>query len=146
MPPDHVTPLLEQLAMSMVAATTRAIAASGEDLTFTQWRALVVVGERSDGLALSELADRIAASLSPTSRLVRRMARRGWLELSKADADRRVTVARATESGLALREAVFAARRRHLERAADELGMVTPVDLEFLTRVVEAVSADPARA
>ena len=145
MPRDQVTILFERLAMSMVAATTRAIAASGEDLTFTQWRALVVIGERSGGVALSELADRIAASLSPTSRLVRRMARRGWLELSKGDADRRVTVVRATEAGLALRATVFEARRRQLDRAAGELGMVTPVDLEFLTRVVAAIAAGPAR-
>ncbi len=126
--------------MGMVAVTTRAIAVSGEELTFRQWRALVVACDRTGGVPLSELADRIGSGVSPASRLVRRMQARGWIDLAKADADRRVTLVRSTERGLALRDAIFDERRRSLARAAEAVGGSTPKEVALLMRIVDEVS------
>lgn len=97
--------------MGSVAITDRAIAAAGADLTFVQWRVLLVVGERSEGTSVSEIAARIGAHASPASRLISRLKRRGILVTVKGDLDGRVTTVRLTPAGAALRARVLDDRR-----------------------------------
>jgi DNA-binding MarR family transcriptional regulator len=82
---------LQAVAFGAVAITTRALQTVGLELTFVQWRVLVIVGATDEGLTVSEIASRMGSELSPTSRLVARMARRGFVTLVKEDVDRRVT-------------------------------------------------------
>ena len=118
---------LEAVAFGSVAVTTRAIAAAGLDLTFAQWRVLVVVGERPNGATITEVAARLGAEISPVSRLVSRLARRGVVKARKDDQDRRVTRVTVTEEGRALRETVIARRR---ELLADVLAAAGPIGPE----------------
>lgn len=105
---------LERIVVGAVAITDRAIAAAGADLTFVQWRVLLVVGERDEGASVSEIAARISAHASPASRLVSRLKRRGILVTDKGDRDGRVTTVRLTAAGAALRARVLDNRRRDL--------------------------------
>jgi DNA-binding MarR family transcriptional regulator len=102
---------LERIVMGSVAITDRAIAAAGADLTFVQWRVLLVVGQRSEGTSVSEIAARIGAHASPASRLITRLKRRGILVTVKGDLDGRVTTVRLTPAGAALRARVLDDRR-----------------------------------
>jgi len=118
---------LEAVAFGSVAVTTRAIAAAGLDLTFAQWRVLVVVGERPNGATVTEIAARLGAEISPVSRLVSRLARRGVVKARKDDQDRRVTRVTVTDEGRELRETVIARRR---ELLADVLAAAGPIGPE----------------
>ncbi len=82
---------LERLVMGSVAITERAIAASGTDLTFVQWRVLLVVGDHDEGATIGEIASRIGAHASPASRLISRLRNRGVVATTKDDDDGRVT-------------------------------------------------------
>ena len=91
---------LEAVAFGAVAITTRAIATVGLELTFAQWRVLVVVGGSADGATVTEIASRLGAEISPVSRLVTRLARRGLVDARKDANDRRVTRVTITDDGL----------------------------------------------
>jgi len=97
-----------------VAVTTRALASTALDLTFVQWRVLVIVGEDEDGATVSEIAIRLGAEISPLSRLVGRLARRGLVATGKDERDRRVTRVNLTDAGRAIRETVLRRRRELL--------------------------------
>ncbi len=109
---DH----LERIAVGAVGLTTRALAQAdtGFELTFPQWRALLVLGEDPDGARISGVAARVGVTLPATSRLLRRLERRGLTTLSVDEQDRRATRARLTERGRAVRAAILAYRRAAL--------------------------------
>jgi DNA-binding MarR family transcriptional regulator len=115
---------LEGIVFGGVAITTEAlIYATREELTFTQWRAILFVGEDADGCRVGEVGSLLHASLPTTSRLLRRLERRGLLTLERDEQDRRATRARLTPAGNELRSSVLAYRRNQLAAIADE---VTP--------------------
>jgi DNA-binding MarR family transcriptional regulator len=118
---------LEAIAFGSVAVTTRALATVGVELTFAQWRVLVIVGEDPRGATVTEISTRLGAEISPVSRLVSRLVRRGLVVARKDDVDRRVTRVTATDAGGELREAVLEHRRRLL---ADVLADVGPIGAE----------------
>ena len=124
---------LERIVMGSVALTTLALAGSGAgfELTFTQWRALLVLGETDDGARIGEVAARVRVTLPATSRLLRRLERRGLTALAVDDQDRRATRARLTDHGRAVREAILAYRRAaimDLARVLPEPGLVSLAD------------------
>lgn len=108
--------LLERIVGAGVAITTRALseARPALDLTFPQWRAMVVVGERADGARVSEVAARVGVTLPATSRLLRRLAARGLVEISGDERDRRASRVRLTAAGQAARDAIMAYRHRRI--------------------------------
>ncbi len=120
---DEPTGPLDRLVVGSVAITARAIAAAGAELTFVQWRALLVVGETGHGVTVGEIAARIAANQSPTSRLVSRLKRRGLLQSTKADPDGRMTRVTLTEAGGELRRRVLAHRRDRLAVILETAGL-----------------------
>src|SRR5919204_209629 len=80
---------LDQLIVAAVGTTTMALAeanAAGE-LTFPQWRVLVVIGETPSGLHVSEIAGRIGSSSPSASRLIRRMERAGLVKTERDERD-----------------------------------------------------------
>ncbi len=127
---------LERIVMGAVAITDRAIAAAGADLTFVQWRVLLVVGERDEGASVSEIASRIGAHASPASRLISRLKRRGIVATEKGELDGRVTTVRLTDVGAALRARVLEGRRRDLARLP--LGEATLHDAAAIERLARA--------
>lgn len=114
--------MLERIVIGAVAVTTRAFSESALEITFQQWRVMVVVGESAEGATVSQVASRIGAAISPASKLVTRLKRRGLLVTSKDPADRRVTRARLTPAGIEMRDRVLEVRRVHIRRIADSLG------------------------
>jgi DNA-binding MarR family transcriptional regulator len=112
-----------------VAVTTRALASTALDLTFVQWRVLVIVGEDEDGATVSEIAIRLGAEISPLSRLVGRLARRGLVATGKDERDRRVTRVNLTDAGRAIRETVI---RRRRELLAVVLAGIGPIGADVV--------------
>ena len=135
--PNELIDILERLAVGSVAVTGRAIAAAGADLSFVQWRVLLIVGEREDGATVGEIAARIGAHVSPASRLVSRLKRRGVVRTAKDDSDGRVTRVRLTESGLDLRSRVLEQRRRDLALVLAAASL-TAIDVAAVAKVARA--------
>lgn len=134
--------LLERLVVGSVAITERAIAAAGTNLTFVQWRVLLIVGEHPSGATVSEVAARIGARGSPASRLISRLKVRGVVFSERDPVDHRVVHIRLSESGRELRRRVLEHRRHDLESLAGPL-LLTPTadeNLRLLARAFEALS------
>lgn len=113
---------LEVIAMGSVAVTARSLVeASATELTFTQWRALVVISA-TPGIRIGSLGALLGAQQPATSRLVSRMVRRGLVDASTDSADRRATALTLTPAGHQVHERVTSARRRHLAALAEVLG------------------------
>jgi len=129
---------LEAITYGAVAVTARAIASNGAELTFPQWRVLVIVGETTGGASVSEVAARLGSELSPTSRVVRRLARRGLVVTSKSVADRRVTRIQLTSPGRELRDAVLRGRRALLEDVLADVGDIVEGEVALLDRIGQA--------
>lgn len=125
--------------MAGVAITTRALSQAGPDLdlTFPQWRVLLVLGEREEGLILTELAQRIGVTLPATSRQVRRLATRGLLEIGKDDRDRRAARVRLSAPGAEVRGRILAYRRERIADIARSV-QVSPETVAELATVADA--------
>ena len=128
---DALADDLERIAVGAVGLTTRALgtADTGFELTFPQWRALLVLGEEPDGARIGEVAARVGVTLPATSRLLRRLERRGLTALSVDELDRRATRARLTDRGRTVRQTILAHRRAVLREIAEELPHVEQVRL-----------------
>jgi DNA-binding MarR family transcriptional regulator len=133
---------LERIIGAGVAITTRALAEARPDLdlTFPQWRATLVVGERPEGARVSEVAARVGVTVPATSRLLRRLAARGLLEISADESDRRASRARLTPDGRGARDAILAYRRLRIEETlrGTSLSGATRAELARLATAFDA--------
>lgn len=136
----HALDALEAVAFGAVAVTTRALASVGLELTFAQWRALVIVGESPDGASVSEIAERVGSELSPASRLVARMASRGLVELDKDPGDRRVTRVTLTPAGADARTSVLNRRLALLTAVIAAAGPISAEAVDGLLRIGAVIS------
>ena len=134
-PTNRAQSALEEIAFGSVAITTRALATAGLDLTFAQWRVLVIVGDDPAGATVTEIATRLDGEVSPVSRLVGRLGRRGLVRTSKDDRDRRVTRVTLTDAGAELRQTVLDHRRRLLAEVLVEAGPIEPDVASALDRI-----------
>ena len=137
---DALADHLERIAVGAVGLTTRALAQAdaGFELTFPQWRALLVLGEDPDGARIGEVAARVGVTVPATSRLLRRLERRGMTTLSVDEQDRRATRARLTGRGSEVRAAILANRRAALQEVADALYAPERLDLSEGLRAIAA--------
>jgi DNA-binding MarR family transcriptional regulator len=119
---DALEAALELLSFGLVAVTARALqeVTHAEQLTFLQWRILVVLGFATDGLRVADLASRIGASRPSTSRLVRRLGARDWVVASVDPVDRRAVRLRLTDAGAALRAKVVSQRNAIIRETINE--------------------------
>jgi DNA-binding MarR family transcriptional regulator len=122
---------LEQIIFAGVALTTMAIttARPGFELTFPQWRVMVVLGGSPQGLRQSEVARRVGVTLPATSRQLHRLERRGLVEVRPDDVDRRASRACLTEAGRLAYDAIIGYRRASIER------IVAPFEADPALRV-----------
>lgn len=120
---DEVVDWLAGIAFGSVAITASALehATDGKEVTFTQWRVILFVGEREEGCRVGEVAGFVHASLPTASRLLRRLERRGLLVLQQDEQDRRATRARLTEAGRRVRASVLAYRRDEIAAIVNEV-------------------------
>ena len=129
---------LERIVVGAVGLTTRALAMAdtGFELTFPQWRALLVLGEGDDGARIGEVAARVGVTLPATSRLLRRLERRGLTAFAPDELDRRATRARLTLRGRGVREAILEDRRAALREIAGTLSTSEGLDLAAGLRAI----------
>ena len=141
---DVLTDELERIVVGAIGLTTRALmeADTGFELTFPQWRALLVLGEAGDGARIGEVAARVGVTLPATGRLLRRLERRGLTSLSIDDLDRRATRARLTDRGRSVRVGILARRRAALREIAAGL---PDSDEHGLLGGLRAIAADFGR-
>jgi DNA-binding MarR family transcriptional regulator len=139
-PDPTLTSLIERIVLAGVALTTRALsdAAPGWDLTFPQWRVLVVLGERPDGATVSDVAGRIGVTVPATSRQLRRLAARGLIEIGPDVLDRRAARARLTDAGKKTREAILSYRRDKISSVASRIAASKPT-LRDLAAIADAL-------
>ena len=120
---DQVVDWLTGIVFGGVAITASALehAIDDQEITFTQWRAILFVGEREEGYRVGEVAGFVNSTLPTTSRLLRRLERRGLLTLERDEQDRRATRARLTAAGFRVRSSVLAYRRAEIAAIVDEV-------------------------
>ncbi len=112
---------LERIAFGTVAVTATSLDdIGGHELTFLGWRALVVLGAAGEPLRATDLGARLGTSRSSTSKLLRRLDRRGLVELASDPGDGRVVLVGLSGRGVELRRAVLARRRELLAEALAE--------------------------
>lgn len=139
---SRVVAAIERIVIAGVGMTTISLASGGGgvELTMPQWRVLMLLGGDADGARVSHVAGALGVTLPATGRQLRRLAWRGLLVLEPDAHDRRVTRARLTSVGWALRSAVLAERRRLIVAALADLDLPEP-SLATLDAVADAVEA-----
>ena len=127
---DRLVNALERLVVGAVGMTTAALEsfAPAVDLTLPQWRALVVVAQ-ANGIRVGEIASRVGMSVPSTSRLVRRLERRGLVLTGRDDSDRRATIVRPTAEGTELWSTLVEHRRRLIGELIESLPQPLPTSL-----------------
>jgi DNA-binding MarR family transcriptional regulator len=111
---------LERIILAGVALTTVAFSSAQPDfeLTFPQWRALVILGDAPDGVRIGEVARLVGVTLPATSRQLRRLERRGLVSVQRDARDRRAARAALTPEGRAARSAILEYRKARVVKAA----------------------------
>ncbi len=129
---------LERLAFGLVAITSRAIEdVSAGELTFQQWRVLVVLGGVDDGMRVSDVARRITASGPSTSRIVHRLVRRGLVIQHGDPVDRRAVRLRLSPAGETTRARIVDRRRSLIRETLADLRL-SPAAARQLESVASA--------
>jgi DNA-binding MarR family transcriptional regulator len=95
----------------------------------------MIVGQDPRGATMSEIATRVGAEISPVSRMVGRLARRGLVTTTKDDRDRRVTRVTVTDHGRTMRAAVLTRRRELLILVLATVGPLDPDVVSALERI-----------
>jgi DNA-binding MarR family transcriptional regulator len=133
--PARELPTLERIVVASVAITARALAEVAPELTFVQWRVLVLV-DRPEGIAVGALATALGSKMAAMSRLVGRLRARDLVDAHRGEDDARLVLVTLTTTGAELRSRVVERRRDEL-RAALALTAL-PADAR---RVMERVAA-----
>jgi DNA-binding MarR family transcriptional regulator len=135
---------LEQIIFAGVAMTTVAIASArpGFDLTFPQWRVVVILGDAPEGARISDVARQVGVTLPATSRQLHRLERRGLVTVTRDERDRRAAIARLTVEGERARASIIADRKALIVAAATPLES-DPAMRRELARVAEALGRAP---
>ncbi len=104
----------------LIALAARSIAASGEEITLLQFRALVVLESRG-AQRPGDLAETLAISPSTGTRLCDRLVIKGLISRTHREADRRSVTLDLTPAGRKLVDDVFAWRRAEIERIVERI-------------------------
>lgn len=133
---------LERIIFAGVALTTVAFsnAQPAFELTFPQWRALVVLGAASDGMRIGEVARLVGVTLPATSRQLRRLERRGLITVRQDERDRRASLASLTPEGRAARASIIEYRRSRILEVAAPFESSASLRRE-LDRIADALEA-----
>ena len=137
-----LTDLVERIVLSGVALTSRALsgAADEEELTFQQWRVIVVVGSSARGRTITEVAQRVGVTVPATSRQLRRLHRRGLVSVAPDPGDRRASRAQLTTRGENRRRQILAYRRREIRRALRSVPAAGEGGRNLLESVADAMA------
>ena len=118
--PDLVTDAVLQASRAMVAIVARSVAAIADDVTFVQFRALVVLrGAPNSNLA--HLADELGVTASSATRMCDRLVERGLVRREAAPESRREIRLSLTAPGRHLVDRATGARRQGLQRVLADM-------------------------
>ncbi|HEX6969513.1 MAG TPA: MarR family transcriptional regulator [Micromonosporaceae bacterium] len=112
---EHLLDSLMSISRALIAITVRSLAAAGAELTFPQYRILVVLAGRGPQRTI-DLAVEQAVRPSTISRACDRLIRRGLVSRYQAPPDRRVAWLALTEAGRELIGEVMRHRRDEFDR------------------------------
>jgi DNA-binding MarR family transcriptional regulator len=126
---ERVVDAVERIILGGVAITARALGGEVEDLTFSQWRVLTIVGEQEATAHVKGVGQRVGVSAPSASRLLRRLEDRGLIELQRDPTDRRFMRVRLTPAGQAARSQVIDRRRLLIRDALAAFDDVLPRDV-----------------
>lgn len=104
----------------------------GVDLTVPQFRTLGFLSRR-EGASLSDVAERLGLTLSPTSKLVELLVARGLVTREPLPDDRRYVALSLTAEGRTLLESSRAAARA---RMAERLAVLSPEEQAVVERAL----------
>lgn len=95
------------------------------ELRYIQYSVLRILRNSRRGLACSEIGRRLVTKDSDITRLLERLEKRGLIERERYEKDRRVTIARISEAGRQVLQAldadIQAALRKHLGHLGKEM-------------------------
>jgi DNA-binding MarR family transcriptional regulator len=131
-PDERIVEAIERLIFESVGVTTVALGRISPqiELSFPQWRALVVIGSSQDGIRVGEIAGRIGSAVPTTSRLLRRLERRGLVVTERDETDRRATRVRLAPAGVRIRHALVEQRRQLVRDALAARSTPLSTDLQ----------------
>jgi DNA-binding MarR family transcriptional regulator len=89
------------------------------ELTFTQFKALMLVAHEPVELSVKDVSDRLGISFPAASRAVEPLVKRGIVERAEDPLDRRVKRVRTTKDGDRLVERLIATRIKSFEQMLD---------------------------
>jgi DNA-binding MarR family transcriptional regulator len=103
-----VAEAIDRVVVAGVALTARALsqATTESDLSLPQWRVLVVLGDATGPLRLSDIAAHLGVTLPATSRQLRRLERRGLIAIRPHERDRRAVSVELTQAGERVRRTI----------------------------------------
>jgi DNA-binding MarR family transcriptional regulator len=141
-PDERIVRAIERLVVEAIGITTVALteARPEVELTLPQWRVLVVVGASGDGLRVGEIAARIGSTVPTTSRLVRRVERRGLVATVRDESDRRATLVRLTADGETYRTSLVERRQQLIRTSLSEGRPLPPRLAADLERIGDALA------
>ena len=93
--------------------------ASELELTFTQFKALMLLAHEPEELSVKDVSERLGISFPAASRAVEPLVKRGIVERAEDPADRRVKRVRTTKQGDRLVERLIATRIKSFEQLLD---------------------------
>ncbi len=104
----------------LVAVAARSLAEVGEDVTLSQYRALVVLASRGPQRVAS-LADALAVTPPTATRMSDRLVRKGLVRRRTSREDRRQVLVSLTPTGRELVSEVTRRRRMEIARVVDQI-------------------------
>jgi len=104
----------------LVAVAARSLAEVGEDVTLSQYRALVVLASRGPQRVAS-LADALAVTPPTATRMSDRLVRKGLVRRRTSREDRRQVLVSLTPTGRELVAEVTRRRRMEIARVVDQI-------------------------
>lgn len=125
---DASTEAVLVASRALVAVAARSLAATEDEITLVQYRALVLLASRGD-LNVGTLADALGVHQSTATRLCDRLVTKGLVDRSTSAESRREVVVTLTSAGQALIRTVTT-RRRH--EIAKILGRLLPTQRAVL--------------
>lgn len=109
------------------------------ELSTTQYNVLrILKGAGGEGLACSEISERLVTRDPDITRLIDRLAQRGLVERERSTSDRRVVLVKITKAGV---ELIAKVERPGLEAAKKKLAHMTEKQMRELVELLELVRA-----
>jgi DNA-binding MarR family transcriptional regulator len=140
---DDVADAVLLASRALVAVAARSLAATAEDVTLPQFRALVVLA-RGTAKGMSDLAEELACSPSTATRLCDRLVRKRLVARDHPASNRREVEVAVTKRGLQLVEQVTRRRREEIAHIVSQVpARQRPAMVAALRTFAEAAGEAP---